>query len=372
MAKATQYASQKVVPVKGCTGIFRKGGTNVGPDGKGGTGGSYQVRWRHRGRLTQKSFKTLTEAKRFKGKVDAGEAQSTSHKPFKTYADEWVKSYTGRTSTGVSEETRAAYKDALDRYAKPFFGTQPLDSIGSKMIGEYITHLGEIERDGKRLTPNTIRKYMAPVKALFATAKADELILRNPTEGVRITIADTRPPKPKHLTPEQTKALLSKIPSAHADMVYVLATTGLRISELLNLRWEDITATTLTVTKSKTNAGLRTLPLTPETARRLTKRRSSTDYALDSDFVFPARNGVAMDDHNFRYKVFGKAARKVGLDWATPHKLRHGIGTLMNSQGQTPAQIAAYLGHADGGQLAMRTYVHSEVPAVDFADEALA
>ncbi len=68
-----------------------------------------------------------------------------------------------------------------------------------------------------------------------------------------------------------------------------------------------------------------------------------------------------MDDHNWRQRVFNPAAERAGVDWATPHTLRHGLATLMDEHGYTAAKIAAQLGHADGGALAMKTYVHAEM-----------
>ncbi len=48
------------------------------------------------------------------------------------------------------------------------------------------------------------------------------------------------------------------------------------------------------------------------------------------------------------------------------------MASLMAERGYSPAQIAAHLGHADGGVLALRTYIHAEpLSAVDFADDAL-
>jgi integrase len=361
------YASQMVVKVQGHPGIYRKGGTKVGADGKGGLGGSYQVRYRHHGKLTQRSFRTLSEAKRFKGKVNAGEAQPTSRQPFRSYAEEWIDSYTGRTSKGVSQTTRDAYRDALKRFAVPFFGTRPMDEIGPKLVRDYIVHL-----EGQGLTRNSVRKYLAPVKALFATAAADELITRNPASDIRVTTPDTRVKTPMWLTPAQTKALLAKIPAEHGDLVYLMASTGLRISEALNLRWQDLTGGQLTVTKSKTTTGERTIPVSPETMRRLTKRRTEADYDRDSDLVFPTRVGTQIDARNWRRRIFTKAAKAAGTPWATPHKLRHGMASLMAADGRGAPEIAVYLGHSDGGVLALRTYIHAEPTTVDFIDGALA
>lgn len=47
------------------------------------------------------------------------------------------------------------------------------------------------------------------------------------------------------------------------------------------------------------------------------------------------------------------------------------MASLMAAQGLSAAQIAAHLGHADGGVLALRTYIHANLAAVDFVDGAL-
>jgi integrase len=61
------------------------------------------------------------------------------------------------------------------------------------------------------------------------------------------------------------------------------------------------------------------------------------------------------------WAVFKPAAEEAGVSWATPHTLRHGMASLMADQGYSPAPIAAHVGHADGGVLALRTYVHADV-----------
>lgn len=95
--------------------------------------------------------------------------------------------------------------------------------------------------------------------------------------------------------------------------------------------------------------------------RRLTKSRSVSPYAGDSDPIFPSSTGgTAIDSHNWRERVFNPASERAGVGWATPHKLRHGLASLMVHEGYSAAQIAAHLGHADGGVLALRTYIHAD------------
>jgi integrase len=128
---------------------------------------------------------------------------------------------------------------------------------------------------------------------------------------------------------------------------------------------------TVTIRKSKTRAGERTIPLSPETARMLTRRRAAAEFKADAAPIFPSESGTAMDDHNYRQRVFKPAAKRAGVPWASPHKLRHGMASLMAERGYGAADIAAMLGHADGGVLALKTYIHPKVRAVDFVDDVL-
>jgi integrase len=119
----------------------------------------------------------------------------------------------------------------------------------------------------------------------------------------------------------------------------------------------------LYVRRSKTDASIRTVPLSPETLRRLTLRRSSAERPGEGHKVFVNAFGTPLDPHNFRHRVFKPAARRAGIPWATPHGLRHSMASLMAECGFSPAQIAAHLAHADGGVLALRTYIR--VGAID-------
>jgi integrase len=357
-SRTTNPDSRKAVAVEGHPGIFQKGSR-------------YQVRYRHDGRQVAKSFRTLTEAKRFRGKVETGDARPTSSEPFRTYALRWLDTYTGRTAKGLSASTRASYRDAITRRAVPYFGTAKLDRLDAPKVRDYIRHLAK-----QGHSPATVRRYYAPVRALLATAYEDGLLRSNPAAGVRVIVKDTRARTPRWLTTEQTRALLKATPERHRDLVYFLAATGCRISEALSIRWADYgtdaDGLTITIRHSKTEAGLRTITVPAQLARRLNRRRSEARFAGDEDLMFGSVTGTAQDAHNWRRRVFNRAAKDAGVPWATPHKLRHGLASMMAEQGHSPARIAAQLGHADGGVLALRTYVHAErLVETEFIDAAL-
>lgn len=327
----------------------------------------YVVVWRHRGRQRKRSFRTLTEARRFKAQTTTGDTAPTSRERFVVYAAGWLDGYKGRTSKGLADSTRASYRDAIERVIVPYFSrelpTLKVDELAPSDLRDFIAHLADAGH-----APATVRRYVASLRAMLATAYEDGRIARNPAAGVRVVVPGERTLKVKRLTAEQTRALLAEIPAEHADLTYLLAATGLRIGEALSLTWRDLGhdehgRPVLHVRRSKTDAGRRTLPLSPETVRRLTQRRSTVEWAGDGHAVFSSAFGTPLDAHNFRRRVFKPAARRAGIPWATPHGLRHGMASLMAERGFSPAQIAAHLGHADGGVLALRTYIR--VAAID-------
>jgi len=96
------------------------------------------------------------------------------------------------------------------------------------------------------------------------------------------------------------------------------------------------------------------------------------EFKLADEPMFASAFGSALDAHNWRRRIFKPAAEQAGVPWATPHSLRHGMASLMAERGYSPAQIAAHLGHADGGVLALRTYIRTQaIDAPEFMDEAL-
>jgi integrase len=236
----------------------------------------------------------------------------------------------------------------------------------------------------KQRRPSTpfLRPLATPVRhprngiSHLATAYEDGQLRSNPAAGVRVVVKDRRTRVPKWLTSEQTKALLAEMPAKHADLAYFITATGCRISEALGARWGDIGPDqdgqiVVRISEAKTEAGLRAIPLSPETSRRLTKRRAEARHASDDDPIFPSTTGTLLEPRNWRKRVFKPAAERAGVPWATPHKLRHGLASLMAHQGYSAAQIASHLGHADGGVLALKTYIHADqLDDPQFIDEA--
>lgn len=345
-----------MIAIEGHPGIYKRGSR-------------YVVQWKHRGKIERSYHRTLTEAKRAKAKRAAGETEPPARRRFDAYAREWVRTYQGRTSRGISDGTRASYADALERFAIPHFGSARLGEITAPDVRDFVGSL-----TGRGLTARTARRYVAPVKAMFAQAVEDGQLTVNPTASVRVIVRGEKRYRPKTLKPEQILAFIAEIPEKHRDVIAFLAHTGVRISEALAAKWGDLAledgAPVLFIPDSKTDAGVRSVPLAPEFSRRMLRRRAAAEWAGDDDVIFPSAVGTPMEDHNFRRRVWNPARKRAGVD-ATPHTLRHSLASLLFERGHTAAQIAALLGHEDPS-FTLRTYVHArDTGDVAFLDEVL-
>jgi integrase len=357
--QAKRNDDRKMIPVRGHPSIYKRDGRFVHV-------------WKHEGRQHKSYHRTLSEAKRAKAKRASGDTAPVSRERFDAYAREWAASTSGRTDRGLTETTRASYKDAIKRKAIPYFGSKRLADIRSSDIKGYIKHL---EAEG--LKPATVRRYVAPVRALLATALEDHILQRNPAAGVRVVVqSDERRHRPKSLTPAEYRALLTETPEHWRLLVEFLALTGARIGEALAAKWGDLEGDTWHIPDAKTDAGVRTVRLTPDLRRRLAEARLAAPHSLDGDAIFTTPSGTPADAHNFR-KVFRAAAKRAGLvgadgkPWATPHKLRHSAASLLFEAGWTVAQVAAQLGHTDPS-FTLRTYVHeNEAGDVSVLEAAL-
>ena len=362
---STDKPSRRRIPIPGEPNLYIKGDRIV-------------LRKDVDGREIVRSFRTLTEAKRERGRLEARMSRIASREPFGDYADRWIDTYTGRKGEGANDDTIATYRDSLDKRAKPFFGRTPLERIDGPWLKRYVKFLtdGDKRRSLRPLKPASVRRHFAVVRALLNTAHDDGVLVHNPVAGFRVVIPGSRPARARRLTPDETIGVLAKIPAEHADVTYLMATGALRPSEALNARRADLGtdrngAPTLAIRKSKTAAGEATIILTPEASRLLTRRLTALEDTRPDAPLFPNAVGGVYDRRNWTRRVFKPAAQAAGVPWASPKALRHGVGSLMADHGFSAAQIAAQLRHADGGVLALRTYVHPEQPDVAFIDDIL-
>jgi integrase len=290
---------------------------------------------------------------------------------FDRYARAWVDSYAGRTSRGLREATRADYREQLERYAIPHFGKQRLDEITPTDVRDFIRVLAKRKSDKTKmpLARNTIRLALSPVKALLATARDDGLIPTNPAAGVRLVVSDASEPRAKvgAWSPAELAGIVTKLPERWRLFACLLAETGLRIGEAVELRWVDLDlgARELRVERSyyrghvnapKSRYGRRRLRLSELLARELWALRKHT-RDRDRDLVFRAEAGGRVSARVVAADVFRPAADAAGARWLGWHGFRHTCATALFREGANAKQVQVWLGHHSAA-FTLATYVH--------------
>src|SRR6266545_2579059 len=311
-------------------------------------GGRYVVVVRDAdGKQRKKSCRTLAEARTRRGemigKAAKGEELRESRETVRSFYDGWIDGYGGRTRHGIRENTREGYRQMMESHVLPTLGHVRLSRLRQKHLRELATALL-----AKKLSRNTVRLAVAPLRAMLADAVAGDEITANPALGFRLPqgpprVDDGQQVKAKALTEEELRKLLAAMPDRWRLLFEFMASTGLRIGEVLALQWEHIDFGRKRVlvrrrwyrgsfAAPKSRFGRRDVPVTAGMARRLWELRKQVK-ASDEALVFPSATGTPIDAANLYRRVFVPAAKAAGVPWATFHTLRHTCATTLFRHG---------------------------------------
>lgn len=154
--------------------------------------------------------------------------------------DEFINNYT-------SNESRKAYKQVLEEFVnfiEGFTRVKNYDDITKHMVVQYRDYIMESRgRHGDEMAPTTVNKHLSIISAFFDYLISKDLIEKNPVNTVKRPRYEVK----KHstaLTKEQLEELLASIKSKesgplHLALIATLWLTGMRKSEVLNLKYKD-------------------------------------------------------------------------------------------------------------------------------------
>jgi integrase len=294
---------------------------------------------------------------------------------FHAFASQWFDA----REDGWRPKTRRDYEWKLSDHLLPHFMNHRLSQITVSEVDRYTV----AKRKQGKLSALSINKTMALLAQILdvAVEYPEYAITSNPARGRRRRLKADKPAPVWLDSAEQIAALLDAAGEldreARADrqvprraILATLTFAGLRIGELLELRWRDVdlAAGRLTVRASKTDAGARTIDLLPALAGDLRAHKASARPASSSERVFPTQAGNALNDGNVRKRILARAVERANerLEAAgsvplpeglTPHKLRHTFASLLVALGVDPGAVMDQLGHEDAG-FTLRVYRH--------------
>jgi integrase len=351
-------------------------------------GKSYIVRYRVAGQERKKHARTYGEARALKASLTAdirrGEHRERSAVSFEDYARQWIKTYTGRTSRGFRESTRAGYRFSIEQRAIPFYAGWLLAGVDAPSVKAFIASLFERKVEGRPPAVSTVRGHVAALKVLLATAVEDGAIPHNPASGVRVARVGDPVLEPdveqvrRALDSDELARFLEACPESWRVFFRLLAMTGVRVGEAVELRWSDVDfgAKRLrvrrrfyhgTVAPPKSEHGRRYIPLSTVLAQELWALQGAPD-----ELIFTSVRGCRVDRDWLWKNVLKPTAKTAGVEWAGFHTFRHTCASVLFAEGKNPKQVQAWLGHSDPG-FTLRTYVHlidDGLGDADFMDRA--
>jgi integrase len=247
--------------------------------------------------------------------------------------------------------TREIYSLLLRKHLIPRFGGHRLRDISRVEVQQYL--LEKLKQGFAWETTNHLRHLLSKV---MGTAVNWDYVLNNPVRGVKMPERTLKRPH-RFLTAEEVRRLIAASNEPLHTIIILATMTGLRIGEILALRWGriDLLRGTLRVAETcykghfgspKTRASRREVPLAAAVVRELKSLYSrSTENSQDA-LVFSKSQGLPLAADNLRKKTLRTACKRAGLQRIDWHTLRHTHGTLLHSQG-TPLKVAqAQLGHS--------------------------
>ncbi len=208
----------------------------------------------------------------------------------------------------------------------------------------------------KGMSPSSFNKCLDTLRGILEIAREQGLVYQNPASAV--TKAPKRIKRLELPSSGQFQAIVKRIAAAGsrwsldaADLVRLLAYSGARLREAESLRWRhwDESKKQLTIPGSKSTSSYRLVPLFPPLASLLTEIR--TRRGPETADAPIAQIASCMD-------ALKSACREVGVKPMTHHDLRHLFATRCIESGVDIPTVSRWLGHSDGGALAMQTYGH--------------
>jgi site-specific recombinase XerD len=200
----------------------------------------------------------------------------------------------------------------------------------------------------KRMTGVTRVRKLAAIRKFFAFLEENNILAANPAHTVKGARREEK--EPNILYKEQYKALLYEASDNIRDyaIIQTFLQTGIRLSELANLRVEDVDVEhrNLTVRQGKGKKD-RQIPLVDDVVKALRNylRYRNTELIVDDEILFLAKNGTSLNVSTVKYTV-AKYVKKAGIrKKVSVHTLRHTFGAHKADKHMSLATLQELMGH---------------------------
>ena len=310
--------------------------------------------------------------------LESGDHIEPSKVTFEEFSRRWLKDHAW---ANLSPETAQAYEIMVKKHMVAAFGRHKLQQITPEILQRYYADkLATGRRDGKGgLSPRTVKHHHRLLHVIFASAVKWRVLPRNPADAVD-------PPQFQRkemntFDQEGLETFLNSLQDTeYYPVFYTLLFTGMRRSEALALRWQDLDLDfgRLSIERSLHHLNDRTfhfLPPKTEKSRRLValppslvlvlKQHRDNQRAMrltmglvvsNNDLVFAHVDGKPLLPHSIS-QAWSRLAKRAGYPEVRLHDARHSHASLMLAQGVHPKVVSERLGH-NSVSLTLDVYSH--------------
>ena len=270
---------------------------------------------------------------------DKWEIRRSEDIPFSDLVGEYLE-YIKANNAASTAKIR---KYRIESHLLPFFGNIPLSQITPQMVDKY-----KASRVKESASSNTINRELANLSHMLNLAIRWRYTNRNAVSNVdKMKVPEKHP---RFLEQDEIGRLIEAARDSHLYPLIVAAIhTGMRKSELLNLKWSDVKLSRATVTiQAKEdwhtkNYRSRTLQMTPVLQRVLAEhKKMQKRFGFESDYVFSYQGRKVKWGNDI---TFDRLAREAGLSDATLHTLRHTFASQLVMAGVPLRDVQELMGH---------------------------
>jgi integrase len=262
----------------------------------------------------------------------------------------------------LKKSTLRYYTFQLDKRIYPAFGSCSLFDLSRVRIESLLTNLRQ-----QGIASSTIRGVRATVSAILQSAVERGYLDRNVAHGIRIRETDAKRER-RFYTPPQVRQLLAELSEPSRTIVQLAVLTGLRIGEILALRWKrvNLLRNTIEVAETfsegefgapKTRSSKRVIPMSTTLRGVLETHRAGTARSLPDDLVFSTSKGTPLSPQNLYNRDLAPACDRIQQPRVSWHSFRHTHATLLTEVGESIKTAQSLLGHSDLGTT-LNTYSH--------------
>jgi integrase len=258
------------------------------------------------------------------------------------------------TVTDLRPSTRARDAQFFRTHVRPTFGATPIGKLDRTALRAWVARLSSPA--GSNLAPATIHRVVQLLNKCMVAALEDRLISHNPVAQLPLPRIERR--EMRFLTSEELLTLADSIDRRYRAFVLLGGFGGLRLGEMLGLRWGRVDllrrrvhisetlvdiAGQISFGPPKTKAAARSVPLPRFVADELAQLATASIAA--HGLVFQSPECLPIRASLFRRRFWAPAVEAAELSPLRIHDLRHTAVALWIADGANPKQIAVMAGH---------------------------